>query len=128
MNNHLTFGARGEELAEKFLCEKGYEILERNWHYGQKEIDIIARYKNLLVIVEVKTRSGTMWEQPFQAVNRRKQKMIVEAADAYIRKNNIDFEVRFDVVSIVLDKKKTEIEHIENAFYPLLKWFVNSQA
>lgn len=121
MNNHLTFGARGEELAEKFLSDKGYEVLERNWHYGQKEIDIIARYKNLLVIVEVKTRSSTMWEQPFQAVNRRKQKMIVEAADAYIRKNNIDFEVRFDVVSIVLDKKKTEVEHIENAFYPLLK-------
>jgi putative endonuclease len=119
MDNHLTFGERGEELAVSFLKEKGYKILERNWRYGQKEIDIIAQKNNQLIIVEVKTRSGTMWEQPFQAVNRRKQKMVVEAADAYVNKKNRDTEVRFDVISVVIEKKKTEIEHIENAFYPV---------
>lgn len=121
MDNHLNFGAKGEELATKHLEEKGYKILERNWRYGHREIDIIALYKDLLIIAEVKTRSGTMWEQPFQAVNRQKQRHLVEAADAYIKKNKLDLEVRFDVVSVVIDQKKTEIEHIENAFYPLLR-------
>lgn len=121
MDNHLDFGARGEELASRHLEEKGYKILERNWRFGHREIDIIARYNEFLVIAEVKTRSGTMWQHPSQAVTRQKQRHLVEAADAYIRKNNLDLEVRFDVISVVKDRKNTEIEHIENAFYPLLR-------
>jgi len=121
MDNHLDFGTRGEELAANHLEEKGYKILERNWRFGHREIDIIARYKDVLVVAEVKTRSGTMWQQPFQAVTRQKQRHLVEATDSYIKKNNLHLEVRFDVISVVMDRKTTEIEHIENAFYPLLR-------
>ncbi len=121
MNNQYNFGAKGESLASKLLEGKGYTIMERNWRYGQKEIDIIAQLGDLLVIVEVKTRSGTMWEQPFQSVNLQKQRHLIDAANAYIKKKNIEMEIRFDVVSVVLDQKKHEIEHIVNAFYPLVR-------
>ena len=65
------------------------------------------------MIVEVKSRSGTYFEQPFQAVNKKKQRFIIEAANAYIDKYEIDFETRFDIISIVVTNKGFETEHIK---------------
>lgn len=115
-----NLGKLGEDLAVNFLHEKGYSILHRNWHYGHKEIDIIAMDNQMLVIVEVKTRATSFWEEPKEAVRRRKQKRIIDAADAYVQSLSINAEVRFDIVSVVINGKSPVIEHIEDAFYPIL--------
>jgi len=123
MAQHNELGTKGEELAIKFLTEKGYKVLQKNWYYRNYELDIIAEFQNLLVIAEVKTRTAFSAEviAPVFAVDRRKQKMIVEATDAFIRKFNIDKEVRFDIISIIYKGNNFEIEHLEDAFYPLAK-------
>ena len=112
-------GKLGEELAVEYLIEKGYQILERNWRSGHKEIDIIAQIDDNLVIVEVKTRKSDDYGEPDIAVGIAKQRMLIWAADAYVRKNQLNVDVRFDIVSIVISDEEPQIEHIEDAFIPL---------
>ena len=112
-------GKLGEELAAEYLIRKGYQILERNWHSGHKEIDIIALCDNILVIVEVKTRRSDEFGEPDIAVGKDKQRMLIWAADAYVRFKNLDVDVRFDIISIVFTDSEPQIEHIEDAFIPL---------
>ncbi len=114
-------GKRGEELAVAFLLKKGYRILERNWRHNAKEIDIIARDKDKLVIVEVKSRDHNYYEHPVYAVTVKKQQFLINAADAYIRANDLDMETRFDVISVVFYPKSFEIDHIDGAYYPTLR-------
>lgn len=118
MADHNETGKKGENIALQYLQNKGYSILGKNWHSRHLEIDIIASKGNELVIAEVKCRTGTPLAEPFVAVNRNKQNMLIKAANAYIQRNNINMETRFDVISITLGKKETYIDHIENAFYP----------
>ena len=115
---HNDFGKEGEELAACCLQQKGYTILERNWRSGHKEIDIVARKDNLLVIVEVKTRGGTDFGEPENAVTNAKIRRLVSAADAYVRHNRIDMPVRFDIITIVRKDGRQQVEHIEDAFFP----------
>lgn len=119
MLNNIIIGQEGESLAVNHLEKKGYKILSRNWRYKHLEIDIIAQFKNEIIFIEVKRRSGTYIEQPFQAVNKKKQKNIIEAANAYINKFEIDLSARFDIISII-SEKYDKIDHIEDAFYPLV--------
>ena len=112
-------GKLGEELAVEYLIKKGYQILERNWRSGHKEIDIIAQIDDNLVIVEVKTRKSDDYGEPDIAVGIAKQRMLIWAADAYVRKNQLNVDVRFDIVSIVISDEEPQIEHIEDAFIPL---------
>ena len=114
-------GKLGEDLAANYLIDKGYQILERNWHSGHKEIDIIALKDGVLVIVEVKTRKSDDFGEPDIAVDRYKQRMLIWAADAYVRYKNLNVEVRFDIISIVLTDGEPQIEHIEDAFIPSLR-------
>ena len=118
MAEHNDFGKLGEELAVNYLTEKGYEILERNWRNIHKEIDIIAKNGKFLVIVEVKTRQTDEYGNPDIAVTRKKQRMLISAANAYISKNNMDVETRFDIISIIFKDGEPVIEHIEDAFLP----------
>ncbi|MBN1768397.1 MAG: YraN family protein [Prolixibacteraceae bacterium] len=121
MAQHNDLGQKGEELAFLHLVQKGYKILERNWRYDHAEIDIIARIKNVLVIVEVKTRSAAIYEEPRETISDRKIRFLVNAAEAYIEEKNIDFETRFDVVAIKwFGENKYELNHIEDAFTPLV--------
>ena len=115
-NNNLDFGKLGEDLAVNYLINKGYQILERNWRSGHKEIDIIALDGDTLVAVEVKTRKSNTYGEPDIAVGAMKQKMLIWAADAYVRYKNLDVEVRFDIISIVITDTGEHIEHIEDAF------------
>ncbi len=120
-NSNRDLGSKGEDLAAGYLTSKGYKVLHRNWHYGHKELDLVARKDNIIVVVEVKTRTTDYWEEPKESVRRKKQKMIVEAADEYIQRYQLSCEVRFDIVSIILTPgMPPEIEHIEDAFYPTL--------
>ena len=121
MSTHNIFGLEGEKAAKIFLIKNGYKILHVNWRYRHLELDIIASKDDTLVVVEVKSRSGTYIEQPFQAVTKKKQRNIIQATNAYIEKYEIDFETRFDIISIVKKGNKLEIDHIEDAFYPIVK-------
>lgn len=116
----VEFGSRGEKIAVDFLVSKGYKILHTNWHWIHKELDIVALLNETLVVVEVKTRQSNFWEEPKDAVNRKKQRNIIGAADAYVNRYNLNYEVQFDIVSIVWNNGSYTIEHLEDAFYPTL--------
>lgn len=113
---HNDFGKIGEQKASEYLVAKGYCIRERNWKHGKLEIDIIAVYRGFVVFVEVKTRSSDLFAQPKDAVNMRKMKNIVRAANAYILRNNIELEPRFDIIEIIGINGNMKIEHTEDAF------------
>lgn len=121
MAKHNDIGTRGEEIAVEYLAGKGYLVKERNWRFGKNEIDIIAVQGNELVIVEVKTRSSRYLLEPFLAVTKTKQRLLIRAANAYVRRVNYCGDVRFDVVSIILFPDRHEIDHMENAFYPMMR-------
>ena len=118
MAEHNDLGKLGEEIAVKYLADKGYEILERNWHNVHKEVDIIAKDGRFLVIVEVKTRQTNAYGEPDIAVTRQKQRMLISAANAYLFRNKLDLETRFDIISIVFNNGEPVIDHIEDAFLP----------
>lgn len=120
MKEKDKLGKLGEEIAAKFLLEKGYLIRDRNWRYDKKEIDIIAQKESLLVVVEVKTRKYDFIEKPGEVVNKQKERFLVEACDAYIQKHELDFETRFDVIFVSFPERNPRINHVENAFYPTL--------
>ena len=118
MAKHNILGLNGESLAASYLQEKGYTILDRNWRSGHKELDLIARKDSTLVVVEVKTRSSDNFGSPQDAVDERKIRRLVMAADAYVRLNALDLEVRFDIVTVIDDDGQVKVEHIEDAFFP----------
>ena len=108
-------GRLGEKKAEKFLKRKKYKIIERNYRTKFAECDLIALYGNLLVFIEVKTRSSIAYGNPADAVDYNKQRKYVKLAEYYLMVNNEykNFSVRFDVVEILND----DINHLEGAFY-----------
>lgn len=111
-------GRKGEEIAREYLRSIGYEILEENWFSHHLEIDIIAKDKNELVIVEVKARGSDSYEHPSEAVSNKKIRFLVNAAEAYIQQKDINLDTRFDVVSIIFGKGNYRLEHFKDAFYP----------
>ncbi|MFA7615489.1 MAG: YraN family protein [Weeksellaceae bacterium] len=119
MADHNLFGIEAEKQAADFLEKKGYEIIERNWTFLKAEIDIIARApeKDELVIVEVKARKKDPLVLPELAVNKKKRRLLITAADEYIVSNEIDLDCRFDIISIEKSKDEWFIDHIENAFF-----------
>lgn len=118
MAKHNILGLNGESLVASYLQEKGYTILDRNWRSGHKELDLVARKDSTLVVVEVKTRSSDNFGSPQDAVDERKIRRLVMAADAYVRLNALDLEVRFDIVTVIDDDGRVRMEHIEDAFFP----------
>ncbi len=117
-SEHTLLGRKGEKEALDFLKRSGYQILAANWRYQSKEIDIIARTEQQLVVIEVKTRRNDYFQKPEEAVTERKQKFLVDASEAFIDEHNLDMDVRFDIISIILNDTKKRIYHIEDAFYP----------
>ena len=119
MARHNIIGREGEKYAADYLEEQGYVILDRNWMCGHKDLDIVAVKDGTLVFVEVKTRTGMEWGDPEDSVTDKKIRNIVHAADAYIRYRCLDMDVRFDVISIIMDDAGDyRVEHIKQAFYP----------
>ena len=121
MAEHNELGKWGEQIARDLLISKGYQILEQNWSCGHKEIDIIAKDGDELVIVEVRTRRVQCLVDPEETVDKIKQRYLIWSAEAYVERNNLDMDVRFDIVAILVDNKnERRVEHIENAFYPTI--------
>jgi uncharacterized protein (TIGR00252 family) len=113
---HTQMGLWGEELAVDYLREKGYVILERDWHSTHRDIDIIAQQGDCIVFVEVKTRSSKDYGDPLQAINYKKQKNLRLAINHYIHYRKFNNPWRFDVITVVggLGSKIPEINHIED--------------
>lgn len=109
-------GKKGEKEARIYLQRNGYQILETNWRYGHNEIDIIAQNAQFIVFCEVKTRSSSKHGSPAEAVDDRKQKFMVDAAEAYLIEKKLDIEIRYDIISVIINKGVTTLEHIADAF------------
>jgi putative endonuclease len=121
MTVQKDLGEAGEQIAFEYLINKGYYIKERNWRYKNAEIDIIATHNHQLIIVEVKTRSAVIYEEPRDAITDQKIRFLTHAAEEYIIGNEIDLETRFDVIAIKwFGKGKYELQHIEDAFTPMV--------
>ncbi len=123
MAKHNELGDWGETLATEYLVRKGYVVKERNWHLGNRDIDIIVLSEDLLtvVFVEVKTRRWDDVIDPTEAVTPQKIRSIGYCANAYIKEQNLDMEIRFDIITVVgSPDSKQEINHIEDAFNPCL--------
>lgn len=117
---HNELGVLGEKIALEYLKNKGYKILDINWICGHKEVDIIAKDGDILVFVEIKTRRSTYLIDPEVSVDVYKQNNLIWAANNYVNNNKLDMDVRFDIISIVVNNNnEKKIEHIENAFYPV---------
>jgi putative endonuclease len=113
----IITGKKGETIASAFLKKNGYRIIETNYRCALGEIDIIAREKEELVFVEVKTRKSVELGYPEQAVGINKQKKMSQLALWYLEKNNLtDAKARFDVVAITITDAVEEIKLIKNAF------------
>lgn len=115
-NTHITTGQKGEQAAARYLEENGYIIARRNYRYRRAEVDIIATQGDVLVFVEVKTRSSAVFGFPEEAVSTHKEAQLLSAAEEYIYQTDWQKEVRFDIIAITLTPK-LEIHHIEDAFH-----------
>ena len=109
-------GNWGEELAAVYLREKGYAIMERDWHSKHRDIDIIAQNTDYYVFVEVKTRSSQPLVDPLLAIDFKKRQNLRLAIDHYIKYHKVDKPCRFDVITIVgeMGKPNPVITHIED--------------
>ena len=118
MANHLKTGEKGEALAREFIEQLGYIVQEQNWRYKRAEVDLIAKDGEILVFVEVKTRSTAIFGEPALAVSAKKQQLLADAASAYMEAVDHHWEIRFDIVSIILSEDSFELEHYKDAFFP----------
>lgn len=117
MAKHNDLGKLGEELAVEFLLKNDYVILHTNFVFQKAEIDIIAQKDNILAVVEVKTRSSLEFGLPQDFVKPKKIQLLVKAVNEYVIENQLNVEVRFDIIAIHKDKENFNIEHLEDAFY-----------
>ena len=114
----MDLARKGEREAESFLAGLGYSIIERNWYHRHKEIDLIAIDEDELVIVEVKSRKAPVLDDPAMAIDRKKQKNLVYAANSYVKWKRISLDIRFDVVWVVFNGSQLTLDHIKSAFVP----------
>lgn len=114
-------GRKGEEIACKYLSKNDFKILDRNWQFRHKEIDIIALKDNVLHVVEVKTRSSSYFERPQDAVTKQKQKFLITAINDYINQHDFEGEIQFDIFSVLLENGTEILEFIPDAFYPICR-------
>ncbi len=119
MADQQELGKWGESLAVRLLRQKGCRILETNWRHQRAEVDIIAMDGDILVFAEVKTRTSDHFGPPETFVTPQKEKLLVRAAHAYMEKIDHQWEIRFDIVSVLSRSREDyEIRHLPDAFWP----------
>ena len=117
MDNKHKIGLEGQQAAEVFLRNKGYEVLARNYRTKSGEIDLIAKHGEYIVFVEVKFRKSLGYGYPREAVSSTKQKRIINTAMHYLTNNDLtNCDIRFDVVEVLKQHGQLYASHIENAF------------
>ena len=113
----MNTGQKGEAIAEMYLTKLGYEILERNFRSRFGELDLVARYQDIIIFVEVKTRTTIRQGLPCEAVNREKQYRLRRMARYYLMTTGQSGEAcRMDVIEIILQGNGTLIRQITDAF------------
>lgn len=117
MATHNELGKLGEAQAVAYLQKNGYTILETNWRFQKAEIDIIAQKENILAVVEVKTRSSLEFGLPQDFVKPKKIQLLVKAINEYVLSNDLEVEVRFDIIAVHKEETIYSLEHIEAAFF-----------
>lgn len=117
MAQHNETGKQGEAEAVRYLQDKGYQILERNYRHQHAEIDLIAQKNKLLIFIEVKTRTNLSFGNPEEFVSYTKTRLVMKAAEHYIFTKDWHHDIRFDIVSVSLANGTTQIRHLEDAFY-----------
>lgn len=120
MAEHNELGKQGEAIACSILKNAGYFILDRGWRWHHLELDIIAFKDDTLIVVEVKTRSSEKFAQPEDTISSKKLKKLFEAADRYIELKNIVWEVRYDLITVIVHGETHSSEHLLDAFYPFM--------
>jgi putative endonuclease len=116
-NRQQKFGEKGEALAVRRLKKAGYKIIETNYHTRLGEIDIIAKDKNTIVFVEVKSRRSVHFGNPKQAVTPQKQRKISMVALYYLKTTGqTTARARFDVVTVISNRDQPQVDIIKNAF------------
>lgn len=116
--NKRKIGNLGEEIACNYLVNSGMEVIERNYHYGHGEIDIICKENETIVFVEVKYRKSFKYGDPELAITRSKQRQIRKIAEAYLYEKNIfNVPCRIDVITILHESgKEPVLNHFKDAF------------
>ena len=111
-------GNRGEAVAAEYLRRKGWEILDRNFRMGRKEIDLVARRGEVVAFVEVKSRAGTGYGHPLEAITWRKRREIGQVAASWVhRHGSPGITYRFDAVAVMLRAGAPPVvEHVEDAW------------
>ena len=118
MAYHNELGKIGEKLAAEYLINKGYEILAQNFYFDKAEIDNIAKKNSKrIIVIEVKTRNSDFFGDPQEFVSPSKIKRLVKAANEYMISNDLDLEVRFDIIAVIKNKSIERVEHFKDAFY-----------
>ena len=116
-NGKLLLGKEGERVAERYLHKKGYKLVERNYRCKAGELDLIVLDRGVVVFVEVKTRTGRGFGSPLEAVEFRKQRKMIQAAQFFLAEKGLQQrDARFDVVGVSWPGREPIVEHIENAF------------
>ena len=117
MAQHNELGKKGEQLAVDYLLKNNYTVIERNYRFDKAEVDIIAKKNETLAIIEVKTRSTSDFGNPQDFVKPKQIQRLVKAVHEYVTENDLDVEIRFDIIAIIKTGKSFDVEHLENAFY-----------
>jgi putative endonuclease len=127
MMNKKALGDFGEEVAADRLSVKGYRILERNWRTSAGEIDIIAEQNDVIVFVEVKTRTSDLYGTPQDAITQNKRRRIIKSSLAYLTEMDLlDRDWRVDMVAILCKRNSvvTNVEHYENVIEGTIEEFL----
>lgn len=112
-----ALGLLGERVAERWLARKGWRVLQRRYRSGHRDIDLVAEQGGLVAFVEVKTRRGSAFGGPVEAVNWRKRMELSRSARTWIDRHGRSGEgYRFDVVGVLMDGERVRVRHVENAF------------
>jgi putative endonuclease len=117
-------GRAGEDYAERFLAERGWTVLARRFRSGHRDLDLVVRRGSTVAFVEVKTRRGSLFGTPVEAVGWRKQRELVRSAQVWIDRFGLKGvegggrveAYRFDVVGVLVEGERVQISHVENAF------------
>lgn len=119
MEKRAKLGKEGEDIALDFLIGKGMKLLARNWRNGHKELDLIMEEDKFLRIIEVRSRNYPNIVSPRETVGRKKQTLVIKAANAFVLEYHIQKEIVFDIISIIFNGPEYSIKYIPGAFTPI---------
>jgi putative endonuclease len=112
-----VLGQEGERIAEAWLAQRGWRILDRRFRSGHRDLDLVAEREGVVAFVEVKARRGRSFGHPVEAVNWRKQRELTRSAAVWMaRFGGAKQTFRFDVIGVLMDESGTRVRHVENAF------------